>query len=180
MNTDFRIKGFHIDLRIQVMPMAALRKFAAELAGFGLNTLLVEWEATFPYEKHAVISNEYAYTRKEVESFVSYCTGLGIEVIPLQQCFGHLEYILRHERYAHLRESNKDICQLCPLKKKRRTRFSVNCWRTWLPCTLQSTFTSVAMKPTCSATASNAAPRPNARGNQDCTSTTSRKLPAPL
>ncbi len=118
MNTDFRVKGFHIDLRIQVMPMAALRKFAAELADFGLNTLLIEWEATYPYEKHTIISNEYAYTRKEVDSFVSYCTRLGIEVIPLQQCFGHLEYILRHERYAHLRESNKDICQLCPLKKK--------------------------------------------------------------
>ena len=117
MKTDFPIKGFHIDLRIQVMPMAALRKFAAELAEFGLNTLLIEWEASYPYQKHAIISNEYAYTRQEVESFVSYCARLGIEVIPLQQCFGHVEYILRHERYAHLRESNKDICQLCPLKE---------------------------------------------------------------
>lgn len=116
MKTDFSIKGFHIDLRIQVMPMAALRKFVAELADFGLNTLLIEWEASYPYEKHAIISNEYAYTRKEVQSFVSYCSRLGIDVIPLQQCFGHLEYILRHERYAHLRESNKDICQLCPLR----------------------------------------------------------------
>jgi hexosaminidase len=116
MKTDFPIKGFHIDLRIQVMPMPALRKFAAELAEFGLNTLLIEWEASYPYDKHAVISNEYAYTRQEVESFVSYCARLGIEVIPLQQCFGHIEYILRHERYAHLRESNKDVCQLCPLK----------------------------------------------------------------
>jgi hexosaminidase len=116
MKTDFSIKGFHIDLRIQVMPMPALRKYVAELAGLGLNALLIEWEAAYPYDKHAIISNEYAYTRQEVESFVSYCTRLGIEVIPLQQCFGHIEYILRHERYAHLRESNKDVCQLCPLK----------------------------------------------------------------
>lgn len=116
MKTDFPIRGFHIDLRIQVMPMTALRKYVAELAEFGLNTLLIEWEASFPYDKHAIISNEYAYTREEVESFVSYCARLGIDVIPLQQCFGHIEYILRHERYAHLRESNKDICQLCPLK----------------------------------------------------------------
>jgi hexosaminidase len=36
----------------------------------------------------------------------------------LQQTFGHVEYILRHERYAHLRESDKDISQLCPLKRK--------------------------------------------------------------
>jgi hypothetical protein len=111
------IKGFHIDLRIQVMPMAALRKYVATLAEFGLNTLLIEWEATYPYDQHAVISNEYAYTRQEVVSFVAYCARLEIDVIPLQQCFGHVEYILRHERYAHLRESNKDISQVCPAKE---------------------------------------------------------------
>lgn len=118
MTSDFSVKGFHIDLRIQPMPIAALRTLADELADFGLNTLLVEWEATYPYDRHAIISNEYAYTRDELKSFVSYCAGLGIQVIPLQQCFGHIEYILRHERYAHLRESNKDLCQLCPLKEK--------------------------------------------------------------
>src|SRR5208283_2889398 len=104
MKTDFTIKGFHIDLRIQVMPMAALRRYVAALAEFGLNTLLIEWEATYPYDQYAVVSNEYAYTREEVVSFVDYCARLGIEVIPLQQCFGHVEYILRHERFAHLRE----------------------------------------------------------------------------
>jgi hypothetical protein len=117
MNTDFTIKGFHIDLRIQVMPMAALRRYVATLAEFGLNTLLIEWEATYPYDQYAVISNGYAYTREEVVSFVAYCARLGIEVIPLQQCFGHVEYILRHERFAHLQESNKDISQVCPLKE---------------------------------------------------------------
>ncbi len=117
MKTDFTIKGFHIDLRIQVMPMAALRKYVAELAEFGLNTLLIEWEGAYPYDQHAVISNEYAYTREEVVSFVAYCARLGIDVIPLQQCFGHVEYILRHERYAHLRESDKDISQVCPLRE---------------------------------------------------------------
>jgi hypothetical protein len=116
MNTEFSIKGFHIDLRIQVMPMPALRKYVAELAEFGLNTLLIEWEAAYPYDKHTIISGEYAYTRDEVKSFIGYCGRLGIDVIPLQQCFGHTEYILRHERYASLRESNADICQVCPLK----------------------------------------------------------------
>jgi hexosaminidase len=115
--TDFRVKGFHLDLRIQVMPLPALRTLAAELAAFGLNTLLIEWEATYPYQQHAIISNEYAYTREEIESFLAYCATLGLDVIPLQQCFGHVEYILRHERYAHLRESQKDISQFCPMKQ---------------------------------------------------------------
>jgi hexosaminidase len=116
MNSDFLIKGFHVDLRIQATPMTALRRLASDLADFGLNALLIEWEATYPYDKHVVISNEYAYTREEVRSFISYCARLGIQVIPLQQCFGHVEYILRHERYTALRESHKDLCQVCPLK----------------------------------------------------------------
>ena len=98
------------------MTTNALRKFAEELADFGLNTLIMEWEGTYPFTKHAAISNRYAYTRNEVKSFISYCSKLGIEVIPLHQCFGHTEYILRHSRYAHLRESSTDISQICPLK----------------------------------------------------------------
>lgn len=117
MNTDFSIKGFHVDLRVQAMPIAALRRLAEDLADIGLNALLIEWEATYPYKKHGIISNEYAYTREEVGSFISYCARLGIQVIPLQQCFGHVEYILRHERYAALRESHKDLCQVCPLQE---------------------------------------------------------------
>ncbi len=112
----FPVRGFHIDLRIQVMTIPALEAFARELAGFGINTLVMEWEGSYPYEKHATISNKYAYTREEVKEFVLYCDSLGIDVIPLQQCFGHVEYILRHSRYSDLRESDKDFSQICPLK----------------------------------------------------------------
>lgn len=113
---DFTVKGFHIDLRCEVMTMPALKNFAKELAGFGINTIIMEWEGSFPYDKHATISSKYAYTREEVKSFITYCTSLGIDVIPLQNCFSHSEYILRHDRYAHLREDRKEVSQVCPLK----------------------------------------------------------------
>ncbi|VBB48566.1 conserved exported hypothetical protein [uncultured Paludibacter sp.] len=118
LTNDFDIKGFHLDLRIQVMTPQALHNFAKELSEFGINTLVMEWEASYPYEKHAVISNKYAYTREEVKSFIEYCNSLGIDVIPLQQCFGHVEYILRNERYSALKEDRKDISQICPLETK--------------------------------------------------------------
>src|SRR6187402_3846471 len=89
----FRVKGFHLDLRIQVMKMPALKAFAKRLSEHHINTLVMEWEATYPYEKHAVISNRYVYKREEIIDFVKYCNGLGIDVIPLQQSFGHVEYI---------------------------------------------------------------------------------------
>lgn len=108
--------GLHLDFRVQVMPYPALIDLAREVAALGLNTLMVEWEASYPFRKHPLLSNSYAYTREEITSFVAECTRLGIDVIPLQQCFGHIEYILAHAPYAHLRESPRDFCQLCPCK----------------------------------------------------------------
>tara|TARA_R110002111_G_scaffold217755_1_gene280063 strand:- start:64 stop:1623 length:1560 start_codon:yes stop_codon:yes gene_type:complete len=113
---DFKVKGFHLDLRIQVMKPQALKELATELSGLGINTLIMEWEGTYPYKKHAVISNEYSYTRNEVKDFISYCENLGIKVIPLQQSLGHVEYILRNPRYSNLKEDRKDISQLCPME----------------------------------------------------------------
>ncbi len=112
--TNFAVRGFHLDLRIQVMTMPALKNFALRLSQSGINTLIMEYEATYPFEKHPMIPNRYAYTKKEIEDFVAYCGHLGIDVVPLQQSFGHVDYILRNNRYAALREDEKDWSQVCP------------------------------------------------------------------
>ena len=91
---DFPVVGFHVDLRLQVMPMSALKALAEELSEFGFNAIIMEWEATYPYRDHAIISNRLAYSEKEVREFIRYCDELGLDVIPLQQNFGHAEYIL--------------------------------------------------------------------------------------
>ena len=117
-DNDFPVKGFHIDLRIQVMTPEALKDFAKQLSEFGMNTLVMEWEGTYPFEKHPTISNKYSYSREEVEDFIAYCEGLGIKVVPLQQSLGHVEYILRNSRYSELKEDRKDISQLCPMESE--------------------------------------------------------------
>lgn len=113
---EFEIRGFHLDLRIQVMTPKALNEFAKTLSSLGINTLVMEWEGTFPFKEHATISNEYSYSEKEIKDFIAYCNSLGIQVIPLQQSLGHVEYILRNPRYTNLKEDKKDISQLCPME----------------------------------------------------------------
>jgi hexosaminidase len=115
----FVVRGFHLDMRIQVMTMDALKAFAQKLSAEGINTLIMEWEGTYPFEKHPLIPNRYAYTKSEITSFIQYCSALGIDVIPLQQSFGHVEYILRNDRYKDLREDQKDFSQVCPLQTKQ-------------------------------------------------------------
>jgi hexosaminidase len=115
--TPFPVRGFHLDLRIQAMPMPALRNFALQLSKSGINTLVMEWEGTYPFKEEPLIPNRYAYTREEVTSFIAYCKSIHIDVIPLQQSFGHVEYILRNPKYKDLREDQKDYSQINPLKE---------------------------------------------------------------
>ena len=83
----FERKGFYIDCRHEVMTIEALKDYASHLSKLGMNTLLMEYEATFPFEKHATLCNQYAYSKDEIKELVSHCAALGIEVIPLQNCF---------------------------------------------------------------------------------------------
>lgn len=113
---DFAIRGMHIDLRSQVMTIDALKDLARQASEEGLNTIIMEWEANFPFEENATLCGPYAYSKQEVSDFIAYAASLGVDIIPLQNCFGHSEYILRHERYAGIREGWKNFSQVCPLK----------------------------------------------------------------
>ena len=115
----FRIRGFHLDLRIQVMKMRALKNFTLGLSKQGINTLVMEWEATYPFTEDPLIPNRFAYTREEIKDFIQYCQSLHMDVIPLQQSFGHVEYILRNYKYAQLREDDKDFSQVCPSESEK-------------------------------------------------------------
>src|SRR5437588_4282714 len=75
-DNQFKVRGFHLDLRIQVMPMPALKVFAKQLSDEGMNTLIMEWEGTYPLEKHPLIPNRYAYSKAEIVDFAKYCNNL--------------------------------------------------------------------------------------------------------
>lgn len=112
----FEVKAVYLDFRTQVMTMPAMKSFVSDAAEKGMNAVVVEWEATFPFKDNLVLRNRLAFSEDEVRDFISYCSRLGVDVIPLQNCFGHSEYILRHERYAALKEDRKDCSQVCPMK----------------------------------------------------------------
>jgi len=113
---DFPVRAFHLDLRIQVMTMPALKAFAQKIRGQGINTLIMEYEATYPYEHHPLIPGKYAYTKAEIVSFIAFCNKLGLDVIPLQQSFGHVEYIFAALPLQGLAEDNEDLSQVCPME----------------------------------------------------------------
>lgn len=115
-SSNFKVRAFHLDFRTQVMTTQAIKELANDLAIKGINTLILEYEASFPFTQNATLCNEYVFSKDEIKEIVTFCKSIGIDVIPLQNCFGHCEYILKHDRYAELREDRKEVSQVCPLK----------------------------------------------------------------
>jgi len=77
------------------------------LAQFKINQVVLEYEAKLGYRDNPDIALPTAYTPAEAGEIVAYAEMLGMEVVPLLQCVGHMAHVLEADRYAHLRESEK-------------------------------------------------------------------------
>lgn len=120
-SADFAVRAFYVDHRTEVMTIPALEGLVDKASSLGMNAIVMEWEATFPFEENATLRNAYAFTREEAKELIAYAADRGVDILPLQNCFGHCEYILRHERYAPLREDSRDFSQVCPLQREKAT-----------------------------------------------------------
>jgi len=100
------IRGIHFDLKAHMMNFSMLCDTARKMARLGYNTILLEYQDKFPFTGSlSKISAPDALTKEEILSFDRLCTSLGMRIIPLIQCLGHMYYVLCHREYAHLAES---------------------------------------------------------------------------
>ena len=113
-NPAVKIRGIHFDLK--GLPPAPSRfvELLDILAAARINCVLVEWEDQYPWWTHPDIRNESAYSEKCVREFLARAKALKIEVIPLVQCYGHLENVLRKPRFIGMRELPDHPADLCP------------------------------------------------------------------
>lgn len=113
-------RGVHLDLKgLPPTPerlVALLRVFAAAR----YNVVLVEWEDSFPWTVDARFRSPTAYTPDDVRAFVRQADALGLELIPLVQCLGHLETPLSVPGYEHLRELPDNPSSINPLDPRSR------------------------------------------------------------
>lgn len=111
---DMKIRGVHFDLKGGVPTKSYLSSLISELGRFKINTILVEYEDKFKFESHPLISRRSALSRQDVLHLQEVAKDHHIQIMPLLQSLGHAEYILRHEQYANLRETNDYYQQMCP------------------------------------------------------------------
>lgn len=118
-----RRRGIHLDLKGYQPRFDRLLEACYLLSRFRINAILLEVEDKLAYDGAPGVGIPGAYTPSQFRELGQLCTALGIEVIPKLQCLGHVDYLLKHERYAHLREGDHPF-QYCP-----RNEEGMDLWR---------------------------------------------------
>lgn len=106
----------HFDLRTVHPTVSHMCDYIGVMAQYKINTLLIEYEDKFPFLGMKKLRHPHAMTEEELRLLLTAAYENYIEVIPLQQSFGHLEYVLKHPDYIALREQENTVAELCPLK----------------------------------------------------------------
>ena len=113
-------RGVHLDLKGTPPTARRLLRLLEIFAALHYDAVLVEWEDTFPWTVDERFRCETAYTPEQVAAFHEAAARLGIEVIPLVQCLGHMETPLAAPPYQRLREVPHRADVLNPLAEGAR------------------------------------------------------------
>jgi hexosaminidase len=105
----------HLDLKGAPPLTTFFRKFFPLIRNMGATGILLEYEDMFPYMGIlANITAKNALTKEQVEEILKLAEKSQLEVIPLIQTFGHVEFALKHSEWAKLREVPGSPQALCP------------------------------------------------------------------
>ena len=105
--TDFpdnSFRAFHMDMRYGFPSLGRMLEIIEILSDMKFNTFIIEYENRFPYQKHSDICDADCFTPEDIEKIIEYTKERFIKIIPLQQTIGHMEYLLKHDKYYPLRE----------------------------------------------------------------------------
>ena len=98
-------KYVHIDMKGGPPTLAYLLDLLEVMADWGAAGLVVEWEDMFPWSGElSVLARPGHYTLEMVSSLLDHAARLHLKVIPLIQTFGHMEFVLKHDKFRHLRQ----------------------------------------------------------------------------
>jgi hypothetical protein len=101
---DVAMRAVMLDIsRDKVPTMDTLLALIDRLAGWKVNQVQLYSEHTFAYTNHEVVWREAsAMTAAEIRTVDAFCAERHIELVPNQNCLGHMHRWLRHDAYRGL------------------------------------------------------------------------------
>lgn len=98
------IRAFHFDMKGMIPKAEYFISLLPDFSKMGYNAILMEIEDRFPYRSHPELIHPDAWSREEFTRVREAAKQNGFTLIPLLQTAGHMDYILKHNQYAALRE----------------------------------------------------------------------------
>ena len=101
---DLPVRGVMLDVsRDKVPTMQTLRDLIDRLASWKINQVQLYCEHTFAYENHPEVHAAASpFTADEICELDEFCRGRHVELVPNQNCLGHMNRWLLHDRYREL------------------------------------------------------------------------------
>ena len=101
---DLAIRGVMLDVsRDKVPTMATLYALIDRLASWKVNQVQLYSEHTFAYRDHPEVHADASpFTADEVRAIDAFCRERHVELVPNQNCLGHMNRWLEHPRYREL------------------------------------------------------------------------------
>lgn len=102
----------HLDLKGTMPDEPTFRDWLTYFAGCGFNGIVFEYEDRYPWQSWPDTYRP-GFDRPGWQRIWQHCAELNLEVVPLVQTQGHLEWLLKHPPYRPMREDDH-IGELCP------------------------------------------------------------------
>ncbi|CAJ0589043.1 unnamed protein product [Cylicocyclus nassatus] len=104
----------HFDLKGAPPRVPYFMELLDLVARAGATGVLLEWEEMFPWKgRLAVARGAEAYSLNDVRAILFKAKSLNLDIIPLVQTFGHLEWFLKLEEFRKYRENDAYPQVLC-------------------------------------------------------------------
>lgn len=105
----------HFDLKGAPPKISYFKSIFPLIKSAGANGILMEYEDTFPFSGAlSSVTAHNAYKKKEIRYILEIAKNHDLQVIPLVQTFGHLEFILKLSEFKNLREVEEIPQSVCP------------------------------------------------------------------
>lgn len=118
----FEQKLVHIDLKGAPPLISYYKQIFPLFRKLGVTGLLIEYEDMFPYwGSLRDLSATNAYTIEDIKLLIRTANKFQLQVMPLVQTFGHMEYVLKQSTFMSLREVPTYPQVICPSQNESMT-----------------------------------------------------------
>lgn len=112
---DSKERLVHLDLKGAPPKVQYYENFFPLIKRLGATGLLIEYEDMFPYSGNlSELAAGHHYSVNDIQHMLKLASDNSLQVIPLVQTFGHMEFVLKYETFRHLREDSTTPQIICP------------------------------------------------------------------